>query len=198
MKKLFLTTLCLFAVCFSFAQTNETNIEQHLKFKGIPIDGTPFEFGEKLKETGFSYRETDSDGYRWYKGNFAGYNNCEIVVKANNNLVYEVVVIFPKAYTWNQLNNTYCSLKEMLTTKYNNPKSMEKFENTPSYVNINDDNDKYREVGYGRCVYCSSFTSLVDGYGIIWLEIKKSCCVGLHYTDYYNEKKKESAAINDL
>ena len=198
MKKLLLMLLCSVAICSSFAQTNETNIEQHLKFKGIPIDGTPFEFGEKLKANGFTYKETYISGSSVYNGSFAGYNNCDVIVKSNNNLVYEVVVIFPKAYTWNQLNNTYCSLKEMLTTKYNNPESMEKFENTPSYVNINDDNDKYREVGYGRCVYYSSFTSLVDGYGIIWLEIKKTYCVGLHYTDYYNEKKKESAAINDL
>ena len=197
MKKLLLTTMCLFAICFSYAQTNETNTEQHLKFKGIPIDGTPSEFGAKLKANGFIYDET-LDGNSWYKGSFAGYNNCDVVVKSTNNLVYEVVVLFPKDYSWNQLNNTYSSLKEMLTTKYGNPESIEKFENTPSYVNIEDDNNKYREVGFNRCVYHSSFCSLVDGFGIIGLEIKSTCRVGLHYNDYYNEKKKKSTAINDL
>ena len=199
MKKLFLTLVCLLAICSSFAQnTEQAVVERHLKFKGIPIDGTPSEFSSKLKENGFAYKETYISGASVYNGSFAGYNNCDVIVKSTNNLVYEVVVIFPKDYTWNQLNNTYSSLKEMLTTKYGNPEGEETFKNTPSYVNINDDNDKYREVGYGRCVYYSSFTSLVDGVGIIWLEIKKSCSVGLHYIDYYNERKKESAAINDL
>ena len=86
----------------------------------------------------------------------------------------------------------------MLTTKYGNPESIEKFENTPSYVNIEDDNNKYREVENERCAYHSLFISLVDGLGTIGLEIKSTCCVGLHYHDYYNEKKKEAAAINDL
>ena len=198
MKKLLLMLLCSVAICSSFAQTNETNIEQHLKFKGIPIDGTPSEFGAKLKNNGFTYARTIDSGLVIYKGSFAGYNNCEVGVKSNNNLVYEVVVLFPKSYSWNHLNNTYSSLKEMLTTKYGNPESIEKFENTPSYINIEDDNNKYREVENGRCAYGSSFVSLLDGLGSIMLEIKKSCCVGLHYKDYYNEKKKESAAINDL
>ena len=198
MKKLFLTLMCLFAVCGSYAQTNETATEQHLKFKGIPIDGTPNEFGAKLKEVGFSYVNMNDNGTKWYNGPFAGYNNCDIAVKANNNLVYEVVVIFPKDYSWNQLYNTYSSLKDMLSTKYGKPECKEEFENTPSYKNLNDDNDKYSEVPYGRCTYYSSFISLVDGLGSIWLEIKKTCRVGLHYTDYYNEKKKESSAINDL
>ena len=197
MKKLFLTLICLFAVCVSYAQTDNAVAERHLKFKGIPIDGTPSEFGTKLKEAGFSYVKI-VNGTRWYNGPFAGYNNCDVAVKANNNLVYEVVVIFPKDYSWWQLYNTYSSLKDMLSTKYGKPECREEFENTPSYKDINDDNVKYSEVSYGRCFYCSSFISLVDGLGSIALEIKNSCRVGLHYTDYYNEKKKESSAINDL
>ena len=198
MKKLFLTLMCLFAVCGSYAQTNETATEQHLKFKGIPIDGTPNEFGAKLKEVGFSYVSMSDNSTRWYKGDFAGYNNCDIAVKANNNLVYEVVVIFPKDYSWGYLHNTYSSLKDMLTTKYGKPEGKEIFENTPTYVNINDDNDKYREVGYNRCNYYSVFTSILDGWGTIVLEIKSTHRVGIHYIDFYNEKKKESSAINDL
>ena len=198
MKKLFLILICLFAVCVSYAQTDKVVAERHLKFKGIPIDGTPSEFGAKLIETGFSYVSMSDNGARWYNGSFAGYNNCDVAVKANNNLVYEVVVLFPKDYSWSQLYNTYSSLKDMLSTKYGIHECKEEFENTPSYKNINDDNNKYSEVPFGRCVYFSSFISLADGLGNIWLEIKKTCRVGLHYTDYHNEKKKETAAINDL
>ena len=198
MKRLFLTTLCLFAVCFSFAQTNETNIVQHLKFKGIPIDGTPFEFGEKLKNNGFTYDETLAGNY-WYKGSFAGYHDCNICVKAHNNLVYEVVALLPNNYSWNHLYNAYSSLKEMLTTKYGEPRlNEEKFENTPSYVNIEDDNEKFREVKKGNCKYAAAYTSLKDGMGIIVIEIKDAGRIGLHYEDFANSKKKQSSAINDL
>ena len=197
MKKLLLTTICLFAICFSYAQTNETNTEQHLKFKGIAIDGTPNEFGSKLQNAGFSYSYKDEGTY-YYEGSFAGYDNCKIIVKSTNNLVHEVVAIFPKDYSWGHLHNTYSSLKDMLTTKYGKPEGKEIFENTPTYVNISDDNDKYREVGYNRCNYYSVFTSILDGWGTIVLEIKSAHCVGIHYIDFYNEQKKKSSAINDL
>lgn len=198
MKRLFLTLLCLFTVCSSFAQTNEIIPESHLKFKGIPIDGTPSEFRSKLQDAGFSYDYKDTANNYWYKGSFAGYNNCEVIVKSANNLVYEVVAIFPKDYTWNQLYGTYSSLKQMLTTKYGEPRVEETFKDTPIYIDINKDEDKYREVGYNRCCYFSLFTSLSDGLGTISLEIKSSHCVGVHYIDFYNERKKNSSAINDL
>ncbi len=198
MKKLLLTLMCLFAVCASFAQNAEpTSTEQHLKFKGIPIDGTPSEFGSKLQNAGFSYSYKDEGTY-YYNGSFAGYDNCKIIVKSAGNLVYEVVAIFPKDYSWAHLHNKYSSLKEMLTSKYGTPECKEVFENTPSYVNINDDNNKYREVGYNRCNYYSVFTSLIDGMGTIVMEIKSAHCVGIHYIDFYNEQKKKSSAINDL
>lgn len=197
MKKLFITFICLLTASFSVAQSNETTKEQHLKFKGIPIDGTPFEFGSKLKNAGYSYTNKNGGNY-YYNGAFAGYDNCEIIVKSTNNLVYEVVAIFPKSYSWVHLHNTYSSLKNMLTTKYGKPEGKEIFENTPTYVNISDDNDKYREVGYNRCSYFSVFSSISDGWGTIVLEIKSTHCVGIHYIDFYNEEKKKSSAINDL
>jgi hypothetical protein len=198
MKKLFLVLFCLFTICTSFAQTpKQASQNYHLKFKGISIDGSPNEFGAKLKEAGFSYINK-YEGVPFYKGNFAGHNNCEVAIKSNNNLVYEVVVLFPKNYSWNQLYRTYSYLKKILTEKYGEPLCKEEFINTPSYVNINDDNDKYSEVGYGRCSYGSAFLSIIDGAGSILLEIKDSHCVGLHYTDFHNELKKDSAAKNDL
>jgi hypothetical protein len=87
----------------------------------------------------------------------------------------------------------------MLTTKYGEPRlNEEKFENTPSYVNIEDDNEKFREVKKGNCKYAAAYTSLKDGMGIIAIEIKDSGRIGLHYEDFANSKKKQSSAINDL
>lgn len=199
MKKFILTLLCLSIVSFAFAQTNDNSeTNAHLTFKGIPIDGTPASFGSKLKANGFRY-DMELDGTIWYKGSFAGYYDCQVAVKSNNNLVYEIVVLFPKSYSWSHLYNTYTSLKDMLTTKYGEPSSSrEEFINTPSYMNIEDDNDKFYEVKNDRCLYYSNFVCLKGGLGTITMEIKKSCCVALFYTDYLNELAKESAAINDL
>ena len=198
MKKLLLLLLCSIAICSSYAQTDETNIEQHLKFKGIPIDGTPSEFGEKLKASGFVY-DTTLVGNPWYKGSFAGYYNCDICVKVHNNMVYEVAALLPQNYSWDHLYNSYSTLKEMLTTKYGEPwLNEEKFENTPPYVNIEDDNEKFREVKKGNCKYSAAYTSLKDGLGIIVIEIKDSGRIGLYYEDFTNSKKKQSSAINDL
>ena len=69
MKKILLSLLCIFSVFTLFAQTVETETtaeptsstetssveRQHLTFKGIPIDGTPEEFGRKLEAVGFEY-----------------------------------------------------------------------------------------------------------------------------------------------
>lgn len=49
MKHLFLTVLLSIVVSFPFAQTN------HMKFKGIPMEGTLNSFVQKLKGMGFTY-----------------------------------------------------------------------------------------------------------------------------------------------
>lgn len=199
MKKFILTLLCLSIVSFAFAQTNDNSeTNAHLTFKGIPIDGTPASFGSKLKANGFTY-DYEYEGINWYTGNFAGYTNCDVAVKANNNLVYEIVVLFPECYSWNRLHNDYSSLKSMLTTKYGEPaKEIEEFVNTPIYRDLDDDNDKFEEVKNNHCNYASIFYVFNEGSGTIQLEIKSSCRVTLFYTDYTNGLARESAAINDL
>ncbi len=209
MKKLLITLLCAMLTLVTFAQTEETSNEQqpiaeedidikHLTFKGIPIDGTPTEFARELSSNGFTY-SYEHDGILWYKGFFAGYNGCEIAIKSSNNLVYEIVVIFPKDYSWGHLYSTYSSLKDMLTMKYGEPTSVtEEFVNTPIYMDMSDDNDRFSEVKDNHCRYYASFTSTKDGIGSIHLEIKSSGCVGLHYTDLINSVSKEFSAIGDL
>lgn len=213
MKKILLSLLCIFSVFTLFAQTVETEAtaeptssteassveRQHLTFKGIPIDGTPEEFGRKLETLGFEY-DCKSQGVYWYRGgSFAGYSDCEVAVKAYDNLVYEVVAILPTQYRWNHLYNDYCTLVSSLKKKYGEPYySKEEFVSTPSYIDLDDDNDKYSEVKVGHCKYYTGFSV---GYGLtgrVHIEIKASGCVGLYYTDSYNEYLKARAVENDL
>ena len=213
MKRIFLSLLCIFSVFSLFAQTVETETtaeptssteassveRQHLTFKGIPIDGTPEEFGRKLEAVGFEYNYKSQGSY-WYKGgSFAGFHDCEVIVKAYDNLVYEVVAILPTRYKWSHLYDDYSSLVYSLKKKYGEPiYTTEEFENTPSYIDLEDDNDKYYEVKNNHCNYGSIF-SVNDGcIGDITIEIKSSCCVGKYYKDTYNEFLKIQSVNNDL
>lgn len=215
MKKILLSLFCTFSVFSLFAQAVETETtaesvspiesssveRQHLTFKGIPIDGTPEEFGAKLIELGFDYSRKSQGSY-WYEGgSFAGFHDCEVIVKAYNNLVYEVVALLPKKYTWSFLYDDYSSLVYSLTKKYGEPiYKNEEFVNTPSYIDLNDDNDKYSEVKNDHCSYYCAFRDIPGwGYnGTIHIEIKATGRVGLHYKDWYNNYLKDMAVENDL
>lgn len=215
MKNILLSLFCTFSVFSLFAQAVETETtaeptsstevssveRQHLTFKGIPIDGTPEEFGRKLEAVSFKYKYKSQGSY-WYEGgSFAGHSDCEVIVKAYDNLVYEVVVLLPTKYQWSHLYGDYSSLVYSLTKKYGEPiYKTEEFVNTPLYIDISDDNDKYSEVKNNHCNYYCAFRDAPGwGYiGTIHIEIKSTGRVGLHYTDWYNEYLKEQAVVNDL
>ena len=103
-------------VLSSFSQTTE-----HLKFKGVPIDGTLNEYVAKMKQVGFQLVETD-DGVALMSGEFAGYRDCLVGVKTlqKQNLVHEIVVVFPSQDKWSGLSYDYDRLKTMLSKNLGN------------------------------------------------------------------------------
>lgn len=68
--------------------------EEHLKFKGVEMNGTPQEFVNQLIEKGMKSEQKDEAAYA-LSGSFAGYNNCLIFVGAKVPNVDKVVVIIP-------------------------------------------------------------------------------------------------------
>ena len=197
MKKLIITFSFLMILLSSFAQSSE-----HLKFKGVPIDGTLNEYVAKMKQAGFNHEGTE-DGTALLSGEFAGYSDCIVGVKTLQklNLVHEIVVLFPTQDKWTGLSYDYERLKTMLSKKYGEPdECVEKFVNTPSYIDINDDNDKMREVESDHCEYYSIYNS---EYGSITLQISYDgyffgCRVKLFYTDKINSEIFDDAAMEDL
>lgn len=181
----------------SFAQSSE-----HLKFKGVPIDGTLNEYVNKMKQAGFYYEMTE-DGIALLSGEFAGYSDCIVGVKTLQklNLVHEIVVLFPSQNKWAGLNYDYERLKTMLTKKYGAPdECIERFVNTPLYRDINDDNDKMEEVEDNHCEYYSKYDT---NNGSITLTISNDgyefgCRVKLFYTDKTNSEIFDDAAMEDL
>jgi hypothetical protein len=196
MKKIIMTfSFLMILMSSSFAQSSE-----HLKFKGVPIDGTLNEYVNKMKQAGFYY-ETTEDGIALLSGEFAGYSDCIVGVKTLQklNLVHEIVVLFPSQDKWAGLNYDYERLKTMLTKKYGEPdECIERF-NAPSYMTM-DDNAKMYQVKSNNCEYYSKYDT---NNGSISLTISNDgyefgCRVKLFYTDKTNSAIFDDAVMEDL
>ena len=191
MKKLLLVVITLLLSVGLNAQTTE----EHMKFKGIPIDGTLSDFTQKMKQKGFSYKGTE-DEMALFEGEFAATKGCTIIAVAKSANVHKVAVIFPDCDTWSCLSNKYESLKDMLTQKYGEPVfRVERFED----CSANNDNDKFFWLRRDHCKYA---TSWMTEDGEIDLDIThsgySSCFVRLIYIDGQNTDKVINQAIDDL
>ena len=169
----------------------------HLKFKGVPIDGTLKQFVSRMKRKGFKYIDSD-DGVVVLQGDFAAYKECIIYVSTldNKDLVSRIDVQFPKQDTWEYLYGDYKNLKDLLTEKYGKPNTeKEKFED--KY--IDDDNDRMHAVKMDRCKYETRFKT-DKGYIVLWIEHESvmSCFVMLEYNDQINSGIIKKTAKDDL
>ena len=177
MKQLILSLLL--AVCtVCNAQTN------HMKFKGIPIEGTLDSFVQKLKSKGFTYLG-QQDGMALLKGEFAATKGCTVGVArfSDRDQVNLVAVIFPEEESWSGITKSYYTLKDMLTEKYGTPECIEEFsDRTPS--------DDFLK-----------FHALLEN-GKIQLTMKKqdynSAAVILRYIDKANADETRKKVMDDL
>ena len=193
MKKIVVTLFLLMSFTLTFSQTYE-----HLKFKGVPIDGTLNEYVLKMKQVGFQLSETD-DGVALLEGEFAGYRDCMIVVSTlkSVNVVNTIGVVFPAREDWSSLEGDYEHLKSMLTEKYGEPADVvEKFQ---GYSTPRDNNDKIYELSMDRCTW---YTIFETENGDIQLSLEKGdygeYFVLLKYFDKINTEAVRSAAMEDL
>lgn len=189
MRRVLTTIISLVFATALFAQ------EAHLKFKGVPIDGSLTEFVSKMKTAGFTHIGT-KDGIAILEGDFAGYKNCNVGVYTVKplNIVSMIAVMFENRYDWSDLESNYNILKELLTEKYGAPtKVVEEFERT----NI-DDNDKLHELSMDRGTWASLFeTESGDIELLIRSEGLRSSVV-LRYRDKVNTEKVRQQALEDL
>lgn len=192
-----------------FDRTNEIEVEalddfdpeaesDHLKFKGVPVDGTLELFVGRMKNFGFSQLEYH-DGTAIMEGDFADYKGCMLVVNTlrSKDLVNKVTVAFPDREKWGQLEGDYSHIKSLLTEKYGKPESCtEKFQ-FKSYED-RDDKHKIYALEDDRCTYTSHFYT---DKGDIVLSIthgKWHCYVSLLYEDKLNSGVIQEHALGDL
>ena len=193
MKNLLMTLVLVLSTMQLVAQTADN---QHLMFKGVPIDGTLSEYVEKMKLNGFTLLGSENNG-AMFNGEFANYQNCKIGVGTSNkkDLVSTVFVMFPEREEWNDLYGDYNRLKQMLSEKYGIPnESKEKWENgyEPSLAL------RMSALKRGECNFKTTF---VIPNGKIQLRLEHqdgTCFVFLGYFDKINGEIMKAKAIDDL
>ena len=193
MKKIVVTLFLLMSFTLIFAQSSE-----HLKFKGVPIDGTLNEYVLKMKQAGFQLVGTD-DGVALLEGEFAGYRGCLIAVSTlkSVNVVNTIGVVFPAREDWSSLEGDYEHLKSMLTEKYGEPSDVvEKFQ---GYGDPQTDQEKWINIMTDNYTW---YTIFETENGDIQLSLEKGnygeYFVLLKYFDKINTEAVRSAAMEDL
>ena len=194
MKKLLFLLFLLIVTSVGIAQS-----QQHLSFKGVPIDGTLKEYTSSMKKAGFHFEGT-KDGISILSGDFAGFKNCIIGVSTLNNydIVSHITVLFPERDKWSSLLEDYEQLKMMLTKKYGDPDST--IEEFTEYVDDFDNGLIMLALRDGEYEWYTLFStelgdielSLVEGTSYL------TGMVRLSYYDKINSEKVLNSAIDDL
>ncbi|MDE0471214.1 MAG: hypothetical protein OXH57_04685 [Ekhidna sp.] len=194
-------TKILFIALLGIALTGRGQSEDHLKFMGIPIDGTTRAFQQKLQEKGFTYKSKTADNGIYLEGTFAGQANCWIFVY-NDDFVSAVIVEFLAVETWDRLKNSYENYTQAIEGKYDVSYSEKGSACNPSYGKY----DLEKDV----CGYHASFvldngtvdvvmTSPRDRGSFDPFENKyRYGQINIIYRDRINYGKVEESAIDDF
>ena len=195
MKRILIALLFIFSCIGAMAQ----NTNEHLKFMGIPINGTLESFTQKLVAKKIKSIQA-AEGVGLFNGAFAGKNDCNIFVATvpNRNIVSKVVVCLPPRETWAWLESDYNEFKQMLTSKYGEP--FQHSETFKAGTFTSSDYLKISALKEGKCEY---YVGWKLNEGVILLEIisiesPSSCLVRLSYYDAINSKLEETSKQNDL
>ena len=154
----------------SFGQETE-----HLKFMGIPIDGTLTEFTQKLIQKGFK----KSDHEQLLTGKFAQEDAfVYLYYTPQSKKIFGCTVIFNEHTSWNSLKYDYLKFKESLIQKYGNP-----IKDIHYFSNPYDEGDGYEmtAIQLDKCNYACIWNNI----SIIILTSKN---IAIYYEDPINKK----------
>ncbi|MBO5917035.1 MAG: hypothetical protein J6Q25_09000 [Bacteroidales bacterium] len=181
MKKYLGILLFLFVSIGVFAQ-------EHLTFKGIPIDGSLNSFVNKLESQGFRKIGDATDNMIQMKGPFGG-EECFVVIYGTKttHTAHTVIVIVEESNTWSTLKSTYYEYKASLAQKYEKTNSIERFKD-PYYEG---DGYEISALRLDKCFYASYFKSDKGNVYVAISYLEGEGVVILSYEDLLNSKKDE-------
>lgn len=192
MRKL-LSILLLAALTLSATAQTE-----HLKFKGIPMEGTVSSYADKLIQSGMTY-VADYNNMYMLKGKFAMHDDCDIMIGPfdGSDNVTKIMVVYSKLNRWQPLIDDYSSLKTMLTNKYGEPVTQQ--ESFQGYSEPQTDDMRMMALLNDRCNYLLEYSVPL---GIIQLMIVHfdaiNGAVVINYIDNANLKQNIMDAYDDL
>lgn len=170
-----------------------------MSFKGIPFNTSLSEFTKQLTSKGMVLSHTQTESTliaTTFKGNFAGYSDCEVFVFStlDKSCIFKVSVYLPVKTIWGDLKSCYNGMLDSYKDKYGEPKDDFKFFSTPYYEG---DGYEMTAVEIEKCFYAAIWELR---YGNILMEISKYKQVRIVYEDENNIKKvieKKKQVIND-
>ena len=206
-----LATLFVALIAFSSltAQQDKSQSQpkttEHLKFMGIPIDGSPKSFANQLKSKGFTLDSSSTPDIIWMTGTFAGISDSNVLIykSPSSDNVYKVRVVFPGQDSWSQIEMRYSKFKDWLSQKYLLLESTEEFQGYPP----SSDSDKMTKLILDNCTYLCKYgagSSEGEFIGRIYLAIKRFSSaynkgyVCIEYQDYLNGENAKQGFLDDL
>ena len=170
-----------------FTSTAQTTQKQHLKFKGVPIEGNFSEFVMNLVQKGFQQISMSADN-AILVGNFMAVPGVTVVVWPNpaSKAVSSVNAFIPAGENWPEIKASYYNTVKTYTEKYGAPSEHEeRFTTNP------ENNDYLRKVALreGRCIYFSLWK--VEG-GVIRVSLT---CIDFQYyvrCEYLDEQNEDA------
>lgn len=177
---------------------------EHLKFMGIPIDGSPKSFANQLKSKGFTFDSSSNPDIIWMTGTFAGISNSNVLIykSPSSANVYKVRVVFPGQDSWSQIEIRYKKFKDWLSQKYLLIESKEEFQG----YSPERDSSKMTKLILGDCNYWSTYgAGTLNGtfLGSVYLDLmsisgEDKGYVRIEYEDYLNGENAEQGFLDDL
>ena len=180
MKKYLLLILCTLFISVSLSAQSKSN--QHLKFMGIPINGSITNFQNKLIAKGFKYDKAISKAIegptRYYDGQFAGESvGLYVYYDHDQKFVYRVKITISREDV-DQAISIMNKFRHLFEEKYGTAASSGTHENWDDY-SINLKNGAV-DLFITEQTYTMGYTLHVD------------------YWDFANTQKHEANNMNDL
>lgn len=170
--------------------------QEHLDFRGVPIDGKLADFVVKMEKLGYTV-DKKIDNVVIMNGKFTN-KPAEIYILATpqTKTVWKVAVHFDDAVSWSSLKSMYREYKELYTKKYGSPSNSFEFFKDPYYEG---DGYELQALRKEKCTYVTYYE--VEA-GFLAIRMTSSGAVSLAYEDKENSdldtNEKNSSALDEI
>lgn len=169
---------------------------EYMTFKGISFNCGLSAFVSNMEALGYTQVQI-KECAAILKGNFAGKDDCTIIVLATNKsqIVWKVCVYFPGQISWRSLKNEYESFKNLYTKKYGTPDSYEFFDSPYE----EGDGYELRALKLEKCTYSSYFTTTQGNVSLKVVSPENICVI---YEDKINsdiwEAERSDSILSEI